>query len=78
MGSEDFSRYLHERPGAFFFVGCAIDDGVERPHHSPIFAIDEKSLLVGASVWMQLVEDLLITGQGRNVTGTVTIARPNL
>ncbi|TPX33259.1 hypothetical protein SmJEL517_g03882 [Synchytrium microbalum] len=75
MGSEDFSRFLHERPGSFFFVGCALPDGLDRPHHSPIFAVDERSLMVGTSVWLQLVEDLMVSGQGRNVTGQ---KKPNL
>lgn len=35
MGSEDFSFFLNERPGAFMFVGGAIDPTklAATPHH---------------------------------------------
>lgn len=46
-------------PGCFFFIGSApegslLDNGrmVMKPHHSPLFTIDERSLAVGASVWI--------------------------
>jgi amidohydrolase len=31
-------------------LGAAIDDGVVRPHHTPIFDIDERCLPVGAAL----------------------------
>jgi amidohydrolase len=42
MGGEDFSYFLQEVPGAFFFFGMG--DGMEHPHHHPAFDIDEKAL----------------------------------
>jgi amidohydrolase len=46
LGGEDMSVYLDRVPGCFFFVGSA-PDGPHRPHHSPSFAIDERSLAIG-------------------------------
>lgn len=37
---------------------------VAHPHHKPTFDIDERSLLVGASVFMQIAEDLLMAPPG--------------
>lgn len=49
MGAEDFSYMTQKAPGAMFFLGAKLDD-VNRPHHSPIFDIDESKLYVGAAV----------------------------
>ncbi|KAI9032321.1 hypothetical protein DFJ74DRAFT_628657 [Hyaloraphidium curvatum] len=66
MGSEDFSYYLAQRPGAFTFLGAAIDSSQlnSQPHHSPLFDFNEHAMSVGAGVWMQLFEDLLVGGGG--------------
>ncbi|MCQ6280021.1 M20 family metallopeptidase [Bacillus sp. EB600] len=40
MGSEDFSYYLQEKPGAFIFVGMNGEKS-RYPHHHPKFDIDE-------------------------------------
>ena len=58
MGGEDMSYYLQEVPGCFFFVGSA-PDGPRVPHHCSHFDINEEALLVGSSIWVQLVEDIL-------------------
>lgn len=60
MASEDFSYYQLERPGCFLFVGGQIPDGKPRPHHSSFFDVDERTLAISASIWLQLVEDQLI------------------
>jgi amidohydrolase len=62
MGGEDFAYYLQQVPGCFFFIGSAPVDRepMSVPHHCSHFDIDERALLVGASVWVQLVEDLLM------------------
>lgn len=62
MGAEDFSYFLYERPGAFFFVGASpTAPGEPRvPHHKSIFTIDEESMMVAASVFVRLVDDLLV------------------
>ena len=61
MGGEDFSYYLQKKPGCFFFVGSALDkkDILSTPHHCSHFNIDERSLLVGASVYLNLIENIL-------------------
>jgi len=46
LGGEDMSVYLGRVPGCFFFVGSA-PEGEHRPHHSPVFDIDERSLAIG-------------------------------
>lgn len=61
MGAEDFSYYAQEIPGCFFFVGSAPSDRepLSVPHHCSHFDIDERALLVGSSIFVQLMEDLL-------------------
>ena len=61
MGGEDFSYYLQKIPGCFFFIGSAPDnrDVFSTPHHCSHFNIDENALLVGSSIFLNLVEDLL-------------------
>ncbi|MDG5471252.1 amidohydrolase [Jeotgalibacillus sp. ET6] len=45
MGAEDFSYYLKERPGTFFFVGGRNEDlNANFPHHHPKFDVDEEAL----------------------------------
>lgn len=63
MGGEDFSYYLQEIPGCFFFIGSAPIDQPFRsvPHHCSHFDIEEKALLVGSSIFVQLIEDQLVT-----------------
>ena len=48
MGGEDFSYYLEEKPGTFFYTGAAPKNYA--PHHHPEFDIDEKGMLVAAKV----------------------------
>lgn len=58
MGAEDFSYFLQQRPGCFFFVGAALP-GETRPHHKSVFDFDERAMLVAASIFVQIVDDLL-------------------
>ena len=64
MGGEDFSYFLQKAPGCYFLVGSAPEDRepLSVPHHCSHFDIDERALLVGSSVYLQLVDDLLISG----------------
>ncbi len=50
MGAEDFAYMTQKAPGAMFMLGAAIDDGVSRGHHTPIFDIDERALPIGAAI----------------------------
>lgn len=49
MGAEDFAYMAQKAPGAMLFLGARKDE-MNRPHHSPIFDIDEGALHVGAAV----------------------------
>lgn len=49
MGAEDFSLMAREAPGAMFMLGAQIGEE-HRPHHSPIFDLDESAFPVGAAV----------------------------
>lgn len=56
MGAEDFSYFLENRPGAFFFVGSKNDDrGLNWGHHHPKFDIDEESLGVGIQTMVSTI-----------------------
>ncbi len=50
MGGEDFAYMCQRAPGAMLMLGAAIDDGIRRAHHTPIFDIDERCLPIGAAV----------------------------
>lgn len=50
MGAEDFAYMTQKAPGAMFMLGAAINDGVSRGHHTPIFDIDERALPIGAAI----------------------------
>ncbi|MBZ0275272.1 MAG: amidohydrolase [Anaerolineae bacterium] len=49
MGAEDFSYMAQKAPGAMFNLGAKFD-AVNRPHHSPIFDLDESSFPIGAAM----------------------------
>jgi len=61
MGGEDFSYMLQKVPGCFFLVGSAPPDHepLSVPHHCSHFDIDERALLIGSSVYLQLVENII-------------------
>ena len=61
LGGEDMSVYLDRVPGCFFFVGSA-PAGPHRPHHSPVFAIDERALVVGVTLMEAVVRRLQVSG----------------
>ncbi|WP_096440322.1 M20 family metallopeptidase [Alteribacter populi] len=49
MGGEDFSYYLHNVKGAFFFTGAqGANVDSPYPHHHPKFDFDEKAMVLGA------------------------------
>jgi amidohydrolase len=63
MGGEDFSYYLQKVPGCFLFVGSSpeTDESKRVPHHASHFDIDERALVLGASIFLQLIDDILMT-----------------
>ena len=61
MGSEDFSSYTNVKPGSFIGLGGGLaKDGYQYINHNPKFIIDEKAMLTGSKVFVQLIEDLLM------------------
>ncbi len=51
MGAEDFSYFLEQRPGCFFFVGTRNEErGLSWGHHHPRFDIDEDGMAIGMQV----------------------------
>jgi amidohydrolase len=51
MGAEDFSYFLIERPGCFFFVGTGSPEkDSEWSHHHPRFDVDEDGMAQGMAV----------------------------
>lgn len=61
MSAEDFAYYLQKISGCFFFIGSA-PQGKELmsvPHHCSHFDIDERALLIGTSMFVQLIFDKL-------------------
>ncbi|MGC4192107.1 MAG: amidohydrolase [Thermomicrobiales bacterium] len=56
MASEDFSYFLLERPGSFFFVGSRNEaQGLVWDHHHPKFNFDEDALGIGVATMTQTV-----------------------
>eukprot|EP01084_Bolivina_argentea_P077569 140756_1 len=66
--SEDFSEYLLKRPGAYFFVGAQLEngrkDGMGASHHTSTFKIDERCMIIGCQMFIQIITDIL----GKNET----------
>jgi amidohydrolase len=58
MGAEDFSYMARKAPGAMFFLGAQIGDE-KRPHHSPIFDLEESALPIGAAILTETAWRLL-------------------
>ena len=59
MGSEDFSYYLEQVPGAFFRFGARRPDWEPIPLHSPRFDIDEAVLPIGAEFFDALARSAM-------------------
>jgi amidohydrolase len=58
LGGEDFSYMTQAAPGAMFMLG-AKKDAVSRPHHNPLFDIDEDIFSVGAAMLAETAVRLL-------------------
>lgn len=56
MIGEDFSYYVNEKPGAFFLTGSRSDLKTSVAHHASTFDIDERAMVNGLSVFMQIAE----------------------
>lgn len=63
MGSEDFSEYLEEVPGAFILLGVRNEEsGCCYSHHSNFFNVDEEALPIGSATYVQIDLDYLKNG----------------
>jgi amidohydrolase len=59
--SEDFSEFMVEIPGCYFFVGSANSgSGLDYPHHHPRFNIDEHSLTIGAAIMANIASNYVL------------------
>ena len=56
MGGEDFSYFANKIPGCFFFLGSLPKNRkpMSTPQHCSHFDIDEKAMLVGSSIFIEL------------------------
>ena len=59
MAGEDFSFFLQQRPGCFFFVGSAPPGKDTVSHHRPDFDIGEAALAIGSSIWVNLALEVI-------------------
>lgn len=59
MGGEDFGYMTEQIPGAMFFLGCSLEDGLNRDLHTSIFDIDENCLPVGTAIFASAVNRFL-------------------
>jgi carboxypeptidase Ss1 len=58
LGGEDFSRFLHEAPGTFYFLGTNNPSkGCVYPNHSSKFKVDEDVLKYGSVSLVLLAEE---------------------
>jgi amidohydrolase len=59
MGSEDYSLFINEIPGCFFFVGSAnTEKNFVFGHHHPKFDFDEAVLPIAVACMLGMVENL--------------------
>lgn len=56
MGAEDFSFYLLERPGAFFFLGGGAEGRTNAVCHSTVFDFNDALILRGVRTYLRIVE----------------------
>lgn len=60
MGGEDFSAFLHQVPGCYFFVGSRnAEKGYIHSHHHAQFDFDEQAMTSGLMVLKQLIYNFL-------------------
>ncbi len=60
MGAEDFSFFLEQVPGTYFFLSTpGVIDGKVYPHHHPKFDLSEGELYIGTALFVQTAMDFL-------------------
>ncbi|HSM23238.1 MAG TPA: amidohydrolase [Anaerolineaceae bacterium] len=59
MGSEDFSLFLNEVPGCFFFVGSANKEkNLSFGHHHPKFDFDEEVIPIAVACMLGMIDQI--------------------
>ena len=61
MGSDDFYYFAQRCPAAMMRFGCASQDGIAHPLHSPYFDIHEDVLKIGTDILFQAVKKFFTT-----------------
>ncbi len=60
MGGEDMGLVLRAIPGALVLLGCGNpEDGIDNPHHHPMFDMDERVLAIGVELFVRFAERFL-------------------
>jgi amidohydrolase len=59
LAGEDFAHMAQKVPAAMFFLGCSLADGKDRNLHTPHFDIDERTLLVGTAIFVEVAKRFL-------------------
>ena len=59
MGAEDFSFYLQQLPGAYFFLGGAVDGARNAPCHSSRYEFNDELILWGVRCYLRMTEKAL-------------------
>lgn len=66
MASEDFSYYVQQVPGVYFFTGSATDDpNTQFPQHHPRFNIDERVMKNSAKAFLSIVDYYLVDNNNK-------------
>lgn len=63
--AEDFSYYVEDVPGVFFFLGVnkkGVAPEEAEPNHSPLFYVNEDALVVGVKALSHAASDFLLSG----------------
>lgn len=56
MGGEDFSYFIQEKPGCYFYTGVRNSEKkADIPHHNPMFDIDEEGMKTGVETLLKAV-----------------------
>jgi amidohydrolase len=58
MAGEDFAYMQQQIPGAMIRLGAAVGDHA-RPHHTPVFDIDERCMPIGVAILAETVRRYL-------------------
>lgn len=55
MGGEDAAYYLQKVPGCYFSTGVGnVEEGIDIPHHNPLFNIDESGMKSALEVFLKI------------------------